>query len=72
MLAIRRCARFTSSGTAITYLTEEDSETFYDLKKLLENSKLSSVPVDLAKHPATLQAKGVALDKHGKVQNLGF
>jgi superfamily II DNA/RNA helicase len=36
---IGRTGRAGKKGTAITFLTPGDSEVFYDLKKLLEESK---------------------------------
>lgn len=69
---VGRTGRAGKTGIAITLLTEEDSETFYELKKCLEDSKLSSVPLELARHPAAQIAAGVALDRHGKVQKLEF
>ena len=70
---VGRTGRAGAKGKAITYLTEEDSETFFDLRKLLLQSKNSVVPRELDKHPAA-QVKGGSglLDKHGKLQRLDF
>lgn len=69
---IGRTGRAGKTGIAITYITEDDSDTFYDLVKLLQASKKAVCPPDLARHPAALTGAGVGLDKHGKVQKLGF
>lgn len=45
---IGRTGRAGKTGTAITFLTEDDKETFYDLKMMLQDSKLSSVPPGLS------------------------
>jgi len=69
---IGRTGRAGKSGVAITYVTEDDSDTFYELVKLLHASKRAICPPDLAKHPAALTGSKGALDKHGKDQKLGF
>ncbi len=54
---IGRTGRAGRKGTAITLLTGGDSEVFYDLKKLLEESK-AVVPPELARHEAAKQKPG--------------
>lgn len=39
-------------GIAITYLTEDDKELFYELRQLLLNSKNSVCPAELERHPS--------------------
>ena len=49
---IGRTGRAGKKGTAITFVDHNDSDLFYDLKQELAKSKLSSVPPQLARHPA--------------------
>lgn len=48
---IGRTGRAGRKGTAVTFLTGGDTEVYYDLKKLLEESK-AVVPPQLAHHEA--------------------
>jgi ATP-dependent RNA helicase DDX23/PRP28 len=68
---IGRTGRAGATGTAITYLTEEDSETFYELKKFLERNG-QDVPKELARHSAALTNNAGLLDKHGKLQKMDW
>ena len=47
---IGRTGRAGKKGTAITFLTMEDSETFYDLKQALLKSPNSVIPPELSRH----------------------
>lgn len=47
---IGRTGRAGKLGTAITFLSESDSHTFFDLKNLIENSPLSKMNPELARH----------------------
>ncbi|CBQ68382.1 probable U5 snRNP 100 kD protein [Sporisorium reilianum SRZ2] len=49
---IGRTGRAGKQGTAITFVDQADSDLFWDLKQELSKSKLSSVPAQLARHPA--------------------
>jgi ATP-dependent RNA helicase DDX23/PRP28 len=49
---IGRTGRAGKTGTAITFVDQADSDLFYDLKLELTKSKLSTVPQQLARHPA--------------------
>ncbi|SNX85222.1 probable U5 snRNP 100 kD protein [Melanopsichium pennsylvanicum] len=49
---IGRTGRAGKTGTAITFLDANDSDLFYDLKQELTKSRLSTVPQQLARHPA--------------------
>ncbi|KAL6755306.1 P-loop containing nucleoside triphosphate hydrolase protein [Haematococcus lacustris] len=59
---IGRTGRAGKKGTALTFLTLSDTDVFFDLKKLLEDSK-APVPPELARHeaakmkPGSLEAK---------------
>ncbi|KIY62954.1 P-loop containing nucleoside triphosphate hydrolase protein [Cylindrobasidium torrendii FP15055 ss-10] len=50
---IGRTGRAGKLGTAITFLTNEDEELFYDLRKALSESAVSKVPPELARHEAS-------------------
>ncbi|TKY89906.1 hypothetical protein EX895_001203 [Sporisorium graminicola] len=49
---IGRTGRAGKKGTAITFVDQTDADLFWDLKQELTKSKLSSVPAQLARHPA--------------------
>lgn len=50
---IGRTGRAGNAGVAITFLTEADSEIFYDLKQLLSKSDHQVIPSWLARHEAS-------------------
>ncbi|OAA73137.1 DEAD-like helicase [Cordyceps fumosorosea ARSEF 2679] len=49
---IGRTGRAGKSGTAITFLGNEDADVMYDLRQMLAKSSLSKVPEELRKHEA--------------------
>lgn len=49
---VGRTGRVGKSGTAITFLGNEDAEVMYDLKQMLLKSNISRVPEELKKHEA--------------------
>lgn len=53
---IGRTGRAGKKGTAITFLTMEDTETFYDLKQALLKSPNSIIPNELSRHEVIFQA----------------
>lgn len=63
---IGRTGRAGRKGTAITFLTGHDSEVFYDLKKLLEESK-AAVPPELARSEAAKNKPGAPNQKRESV-----
>ena len=52
---IGRTGRAGKKGCAITFLCNDDSEVFYDLKMLLQKSPLSTIPQELLRHEAAQQ-----------------
>ena len=48
---IGRTGRAGKSGASYTFLTQEDSGVFYDLKQVLQNSSVSACPPELSNHP---------------------
>jgi ATP-dependent RNA helicase DDX23/PRP28 len=60
---IGRTGRAGKSGTAITFLTKEDSAVFYDLKMAIMESPLSECPHELANHPDAQQKPGAMVHK---------
>ncbi|GAB4814582.1 hypothetical protein N2152v2_001628 [Parachlorella kessleri] len=63
---IGRTGRAGKKGVAVTLLTTSDSEVFYDLKNLLEESRMS-VPPQLAQHEAAKQKPGSFNQKRDSV-----
>lgn len=55
---IGRTGRAGQSGTAITFLTNNDTDVMYDLKQMLSKSTLSKVPPELANHEAAQTKPG--------------
>ncbi|KIS68202.1 putative U5 snRNP protein [Mycosarcoma maydis] len=51
---IGRTGRAGKQGTAVTFVDQADSDLFWDLKQELTKSKLSTVPQQLARHPAAM------------------
>eukprot|EP01135_Chromosphaera_perkinsii_P008566 Nk52_evm8s1401 gene=Nk52_evmTU8s1401 len=54
---IGRTGRAGNLGKAVTFLTEDDSEVFYALKKIIEESPCSKCPKELRMHPAAQVSK---------------
>ncbi|KAJ3245924.1 DEAD (Asp-Glu-Ala-Asp) box polypeptide 23 [Chytriomyces hyalinus] len=49
---IGRTGRAGQKGTAITFLSNSDSDVFYDLKQMVQKSGISKCPPELANHEA--------------------
>lgn len=64
---IGRTGRAGRKGNAITFLTGGDSEVFYDLKKILEESK-APVPPELARSEAAKHKPGTVSQKRDSIQ----
>ena len=60
---IGRTGRAGKLGTAITFLTKEDSILFYDLKMSILESPLSECPNELANHPEAQHKPGTVVQK---------
>ncbi|PNS18984.1 hypothetical protein CAC42_6079 [Sphaceloma murrayae] len=54
---IGRTGRAGKSGIAITFLGNEDSDTLFELKKMIQSSAISRVPEELRKHEAAQQPR---------------
>lgn len=63
---IGRTGRAGKSGVAITFLTPDDSATFYDLKQLLLESPGAHCPPELANHPDAMNKPGTVIQKKRK------
>jgi len=59
---IGRTGRAGKTGTAITFVTDSDTEVMFNLKQYLESTG-ANVPQQLAKHPAAQAAVGTRDDK---------
>ncbi len=60
---IGRTGRAGKSGRAITFLTQEDSALFYELKQVLINSPVSHCPPELSNHPEAQNKPGTVMQK---------
>ncbi|XP_065666937.1 probable ATP-dependent RNA helicase DDX23 isoform X2 [Hydra vulgaris] len=67
---IGRTGRAGKSGIAVTFLTQEDSEVFYDLKQLLLSSSASSCPSELMNHPDAQHKPGTVLTKKRREETI--
>ncbi|XP_033103517.1 probable ATP-dependent RNA helicase DDX23 [Anneissia japonica] len=67
---IGRTGRAGKKGVAVTFLTPDDSQTFYDLKQLLVNTPNSTCPPALANHPEAQQKPGTVIQKKRKDETL--
>ncbi|KAI3661273.1 hypothetical protein MP638_005710 [Amoeboaphelidium occidentale] len=64
---IGRTGRAGKSGVALTFLTLEDSEIFFDLRQLLMKSN-AKIPAALAKHEASQAKAGTGVQKRRQDQ----
>ncbi|OMJ24417.1 putative ATP-dependent RNA helicase DDX23 [Smittium culicis] len=60
---IGRTGRAGKQGVAISFLTNEDSDVFYDLRKMIEKSSISKCPMELIQHEASQAPPGVIRTK---------
>ncbi|XP_015750329.1 PREDICTED: probable ATP-dependent RNA helicase DDX23 [Acropora digitifera] len=67
---IGRTGRAGKTGVAVTFLTQEDSAVFYDLKQTLLASPVSNCPADLDKHPEAQHKPGTVLTKKRKEETI--
>ncbi|OAR02306.1 hypothetical protein LLEC1_00424, partial [Akanthomyces lecanii] len=70
---IGRTGRAGKSGTAITFLGNEDADVLYDLRQMLSKSSISKVPEELKKHEAaqTRPVRGGGRGRGGDNENEG-
>eukprot|EP01134_Creolimax_fragrantissima_P001323 CFRG1323T1 len=67
---IGRTGRAGKTGVAITFLTPEDKDTYYDLKQMLTLSSVSKCPPTLSAHPDAQHKPGTVLNKRKKEETL--
>lgn len=67
---IGRTGRAGKTGTAITFLTKNDSYVFYDLKQALINNPVSHCPPELASHPDAQHKPGLVVQKKRKDETI--
>lgn len=67
---IGRTGRAGKTGVAVTFLTQEDSAVFYDLKQTLLASPVSNCPSELEKHPDAQHKPGTVLTKKRKEETI--
>jgi len=67
---IGRTGRAGKSGIAVTFLTQESAEIFYDLKQMLIDSSVSSCPKELMNHPEAQHKPGTVLTKKRREETI--
>nr|XP_039263703.1 probable ATP-dependent RNA helicase DDX23 [Styela clava] len=67
---IGRTGRMGKTGTAITFITQEDSAVFYDLKQALLESPVSTCPSELERHPEAQHKPGTILTKKRREETI--
>lgn len=67
---IGRTGRAGKSGKAVTFVTQENSELFYDLKQLILSSPISHCPPELANHPEAQNKPGTVTQKKRKDEKI--
>merc|ERR1712218_528377 len=67
---IGRTGRAGKSGKAITFLTQDDSHLFYELKQMLVSSPVSNCPPELSNHPEAQNKPGAVMQKKRKDEKL--
>jgi len=67
---IGRTGRAGKSGKAISFVTQEDSLLFYDLKEMLMASPVSSCPHEISNHPDAQTKPGVVAQKKRKDEKI--
>ena len=63
---IGRTGRAGKKGVAISFLTKEDSQVFFDLKLAIMESPISTCPPELANHPDAQHKPGAITHKKRK------
>lgn len=67
---IGRTGRAGKSGKSITFVTQDDSFLFYDLKQMLVSSPVSNCPPELSNHPEAQNKPGVVMQKKRKDEKI--
>jgi len=60
---IGRTGRAGNEGSAVTFLTEKDTDVYYDLRMMLQRSKNTSVPPEFLNHDASRNKPGTVQQK---------
>jgi len=67
---IGRTGRAGKTGVAVTFLTKEDNQLFYDLKQVVAASPVSTLPAELEKHPDAQAKPGTVVQKKRKDETI--
>ena len=67
---IGRTGRAGKMGTALTFLSSEDTDVYYDLKQMLSKSTISKIPDELRRHEAAQRPPTQRQSTIGKKEQL--
>uniref|UniRef100_A0A8C5BJ73 Probable ATP-dependent RNA helicase DDX23 n=1 Tax=Gadus morhua TaxID=8049 RepID=A0A8C5BJ73_GADMO len=67
---IGRTGRAGKSGMAMTFLTKDDAQVFYDLKQAIMESPVSTCPPELTNHPDAQHKPGTILTKKRREETI--
>merc|ERR1719431_463783 len=67
---VGRTGRAGKTGVAVTFLTKEDNQLFYDLKQVVAASPVSTLPAELEKHPDAQAKPGTVVQKKRKDETI--
>lgn len=67
---IGRTGRAGKTGIAISFVTKDDSQLFYDLKQLILSSPISNCPAELMNHPEAQHKPGTVVTKKRREEKI--